>query len=234
MNRLRRLAAPDRGDMMAQYVRRKRPGIMFYHDELSYMPVLEAEEVKRIICFMGAASQALVDGETLPELPDLSGAAGITCQNMLAKLLRDNAKYQTTCEKRSNAKGDLSRLKVEEVDSGTLTERNVTVTEHNVAVAESTGDNHDILAEIQSAAQGIGLPFAPADRAMVEGLIREYSAEWVLHAIQRTQERKRNWGTVKGILNSWQEKGGIDDARNQQGGGYGGTERKYDLSDRYM
>lgn len=245
---------------MAKYERRQRPGIMLYHDDLAYLAVFEAAEVKAIVCFFSVASKALAAGEVVPPLPELSGAAAITCRNMLEKLMRDHGKYQNTCEKRSNSsketKGDLSQLKQDKVDNGTLTELNLTLTERNVAVAEYARDDRDPLtvsdeevrrhqddlAAIEDAAKGIGLPFAPSDRVMVMQLMADYSAQWVLEAIKRTQERNRTWGVVKGILRSWKDKGGIDDARNQQsaGGnhkplhGAGGQERQYDLSSRYL
>lgn len=245
---------------MAKYERRQRQGLMLYHDELAYLAVFDPVEVKEIVCFLTAASQALASGADIPPMPDLNGAAAITCGNMLEKLVRDHGQYQITCEKRRNmsmkTKGDLSQLKQDEVDNGTLTERNVTVTERNVAVAEHARDDRnpltvsdeevrqhqDDLAAIEAAAKGIGLPFAPSDLPMAEQLIADYSAQWVLAAIRRTQERNRTWGVVKGILKSWKDKGGIDDARYQQGAGgnhkplhgAGGQERQYDLSSRYL
>lgn len=124
---------------MAKYERRQRPGVMLYHDDLAYLSVFDAVEVKQIICFFAEASQALAAGVEMPPMPDLNGAAAITCQNMLEKLLRDHGKYKSTCENRSNAskntKGDLSQPKLDEVNNGTLTELNLTelsVTERNV------------------------------------------------------------------------------------------------------
>lgn len=92
-------------------------------------------------------------------------------------------------------------------------------------VADS--DNHDLLtvpdeeaqayrdnlAAIEDAAKGIGLPFASSDFLMVEQLIADYSAEWVLAAINRAQDRDRKWGVVKGILRSWKLQGKIDDGK---------------------
>lgn len=69
----------------------------------------------------------------------------------------------------------------------------------------------DNLAAIEDRARQIGLPFAPGDVAMIDRLMGEYGADWVLKAIERTQNRNRTWGIVKGILRSWQKKGGIDD-----------------------
>ena len=245
---------------MAKYERRQRPGVMLYHDDLAYLSVFDAVEVKEIICFFTEASKALATGEAVPPLPELSGAAAITCRNMLEKLIRDHGKYQNTCEKRSNSsndtKGDLSRLKQDEVDNGTLTELNLALTERNVAEVVAKSDDRDLLtvsdeevkqyrdnlAAIEDAAKGIGLPFAAADCQLAEQLMEEYSAGWVLEAIRRAQDRNRTWGVVKGILRSWKDKGGIDDARHQQsaGGnhkplhGAGGQERPYDLSSRYL
>lgn len=124
---------------MAKYEHRQRPGVMLYHDDLMYLSVFDALEVKNIVCFLTAASQALATGADVPPVPELSGAVAITCRNMLEKLVRDHSKYQSTCKKRSNApkgaKGDLSQPKSDEVGNGTLTELNVTelnVTERNV------------------------------------------------------------------------------------------------------
>lgn len=245
---------------MAKYERRQRPGVMLYHDDLAYLTVFDPAEVKEIVCFLAEASRALAAGADIPPLPGLSGAAAITCKNMQEKLMRDHGKYQSTCEKRSNSsketKGDLSQIQQDEVGNGTLTERNLPLTERNVAVAEHARDDHapltvsdeelrqhqDNLAAIEDAAKGIGLPFAPSDLLMAEQLTADYSAQWVLEAIKRTQERNRTWGVVKGILRSWKDKGGIDDARYQQGAGgnhkplhgAGGQERQYDLSSRYL
>ena len=134
---------------MAKYERRKRPGVMLYHDDLAYLSVFDAVEVKEIICFFTEASKALATGEAVPPLPELSGAAAITCRNMLEKLIRDHGKYQNTCEKRSNSsndtKGDLSRLKQDEVDNGTLTELNLALTERNVAEVVAKSDDRDLL-----------------------------------------------------------------------------------------
>lgn len=201
---------------------------MLYHDDLAYLSVFDAVEVKEIVCFLADASQALASGADIPQIPALNGATAITCRNMLEKLLRDHGKYQATCDKRSNSsKVDLSQLKHGDVDNNTLTERNVTVTECNVAEVVADSDNcdpltvpdeeskayRDNLAAIEDAAKGIGLPFASSDFLMVEQLIADYSAEWVLAAINRAQDRDRNWGVVKGILRSWKLQGKIDDGK---------------------
>lgn len=115
---------------MAKYERRQRPGVMLYHDDLAYMTVFDPVEVKEIVCFLAEASKALASGEDIPAMPELGGAAAITCRNLLEKLMRDDGKYQSTCEKRSKAsgkkKGDLSHLQQAEGDNGTLTKLNVT------------------------------------------------------------------------------------------------------------
>ena len=245
---------------MAKYERRQRQGLMLYHDDLAYLTVFDAVEVKEIVCFLASASYALAVGGEVQAMPQLPGAAAVTCRNMLEKLKRDHGNYQETCDKRGNmhkgTKGDSCQLKQAEVDIGTLTERNVTVTERNVAEEAAKSDDRDPLtvsdeevkqyqdnlAAIEDAAKSIGLPFAAADCQVAEQLMAEYSAGWVLEAIKRAQDRNRTWGVVKGILRSWKDKGGIDDARYQQnaGGnrqqvhGAGGHERQYDLSDRYL
>ena len=70
---------------------------------------------------------------------------------------------------------------------------------------------------IEEAAVDLGLPFKQADMARAEQLASEYSDTWLIEAMNRAGLReRRSWGTVIGILRSWREKGGIDDA-------FGGT-----------
>ncbi len=96
---------------------------------------------------------------------------------------------------------------------------------------------------IEEAAKGIGLPFAATDFPRAERLMADYSLEWVLKAIERASLRNRTWGVVEGILKSWKSKGGMDDAgrSHDRAGGAGKpaqgaarSERKYDMSSRYL
>ncbi len=81
-----------------------------------------------------------------------------------------------------------------------------------LAISDEEADRYrENLAAIEDGARRIGLPFAPGDLAMIDRLMGEYGADWVLKAIERTQDRNRTWGVVKGILRSWRQKGGIDD-----------------------
>lgn len=73
------------------------------------------------------------------------------------------------------------------------------------------------MSRIEDAVLSLGLPFKEADIQRAEKLAAEYSDDWLLQAIDRTGLReRRSWGTIIGILRSWKERGGIDDA-------YGGT-----------
>ena len=66
---------------------------------------------------------------------------------------------------------------------------------------------------IEDAVLSLGLPFKEADIQRAEKLAAEYSDDWLLQAIDRTGLReRRSWGTIIGILRSWKERGGIDDA----------------------
>ena len=73
------------------------------------------------------------------------------------------------------------------------------------------------MTRIEDAVLSLGLPFKEADIQRAEKLATEYSDDWLLEAIDRTGLReRRSWGTIIGILRSWKERGGIDDA-------FGGT-----------
>lgn len=75
---------------MAKYERRQRQGLMLYHDELAYLSVFDPVEVKAIVCYLAEASQALASGADVPAMPELGGAAAITCRNLQEKLMRDH------------------------------------------------------------------------------------------------------------------------------------------------
>lgn len=97
------------------------------------------------------------------------------------------------------------------------------IEDDNAHAREGYGDDPEYvrqyregMAAIEDAAKGIGLPYATDDYKMCEELMADYSAEWVVAAIKRAQDRNRNWGTVKGILQSWKKKGGIDSPRPEE------------------
>lgn len=97
------------------------------------------------------------------------------------------------------------------------------IEDDNAHAREGDGDNPEYvrqyledMAAIEDVAKGIGLPFESADYGMCVGLRADYSTEWVIAAIKRAQDRKRDWGTVKGILRSWKKKGGIDSPRPEE------------------
>lgn len=53
-----------------------------------------------------------------------------------------------------------------------------------------------------------------ADERQASELIERHGAKWVIEAIKRAHLRsKTSWGVVRGILEDWQAKGGIDDPR---------------------
>ena len=82
---------------------------------------------------------------------------------------------------------------------------------------EEIAQSMDRMNAIEEAAADLGLPFRQADMTRAERLMDEYSDTWLIEAMNRTGLReRRSWGTVIGILRSWREKGGIDDA-------FGGT-----------
>jgi DnaD/phage-associated family protein len=64
-----------------------------------------------------------------------------------------------------------------------------------------------------AAARDAGLPFFPRNIETARDLANEYGLEWLLEAIKRAADGKaQTWGYVKGILRSWKEHGGMDDA----------------------
>lgn len=83
---------------------------------------------------------------------------------------------------------------------------------------EEAQAHREMIDRIEAKAKDYGLPFATGDIAKAINLAGEYTEDWLLQAIDRCSDRtSRNWGMVKGILRSWQENGGIDDAyQNKQ------------------
>lgn len=95
----------------------------------------------------------------------------------------------------------------------TTTTNNAGAREEPFALTDAEVDAYrENLAAIEDTARSIGLPFEPGDIRMVDSLMADYTPEWVLEAVRRTQYRKRTWGVVRGILQSWKAKGAIDDA----------------------
>lgn len=111
------------------------------------------------------------------------------------------------------------------VPNPTQPNRTVRTYDDNVHVGDY-GDEEAItyrlaLSEIEQAAAGIGLPLESRDIQEVELLYADHGKEWILEAIRRMADKpksKRSWGYMKGILNSWRAKGGIDDATMAGGG----------------
>ncbi len=67
------------------------------------------------------------------------------------------------------------------------------------------------------AATSCGLPLCPVHMQMARDLTREFGEPWLLEAIRRTADSSaQNWGYVKGILRSWREQGGMDDAHRRK------------------
>ena len=250
---------------MAKYERRQRPGFMIYHEDVELLSNLAADDFKALTLALAKLSADLAQNREI-EVPAFSGWSAALWGIVSAKVIRDHENYIVKCNQ-----GSANRRKTTMVNGGqpssTVVDSRVTEgrpeatnsssnSSSNSRCGEHARDDRDPLtvsdeevrrhqddlAAIEDAARGIGLPFAPSDLLMVEQLIADYSAQWVLEAIKRTQERNRTWGVVKGILRSWKDKGGIDDARNQQGAGgnhkplhgAGGQERPYDLSSRYL
>jgi len=114
---------------MGKYVRRTRPGVMLYHEDMAYLTALADNEIASIIRYLAQASSLLAQDTRCPTIPAMQGFAAITCKNMLEKLQRDHEKYLKTCEGRSshnNAKGDLSKTEEAKGDFGILTDRSCT------------------------------------------------------------------------------------------------------------
>lgn len=248
---------------MAKYERRQRPGFMIYHEDVELLSNLAADDFKALTLALAKLSADLAQDQE-NEVPAFSGWSAALWGIVSAKVIRDHENYIAKCNQ-----GSTNRRKATMVNGGqpasTVVDSRVTegrpeATNSNSSSNSSGGEHtrdardpltvsdeevrayQDNLAAIEDVAKSIGLPFAAADCQVAEQLMAEYSAEWVLEAIKRAQDRNRTWGVVKGILRSWKDKGGIDDARYQQnaGGnrqqvhGAGGHERQYDLSDRYL
>ncbi len=82
---------------------------------------------------------------------------------------------------------------------------------------------------VEDKAKSIGMAWAGADIAKAESLMAAYSAQWLLTAMDRAANgptAARSWRYIEGILRSFKEKGGIDDAheRYHRGGQEQGRE----------
>lgn len=70
------------------------------------------------------------------------------------------------------------------------------------------------MAAIEKLAKQIGIPWAQTDYFTAEKFMADYSAEWVLKAMERASKGQascRSWRYIEGILKAWRAKGGIDD-----------------------
>lgn len=66
---------------------------------------------------------------------------------------------------------------------------------------------------IETLGRRLGFPMQPADMDIAIGLMADYSPEWLVEAMRRTEDgpsSSRCWRYVKGILRNFKEKGGPD------------------------
>lgn len=206
---------------------------MLYHEDVELLSNLPADEFKALILALARFSSDLAKKQE-PEVPTFTGWAAALWGIVSSKVDRDHGEYIAKNER--NAQNAAKRRRSTTVNDGqpasTIADDEVTKgrpeatnsSSNSSSSNSNTGDNCDLLtipdeeaakyresiAAIEDAAKGIGLPFASSDFLMVEQLIADYSAEWVLAAINRAQDRDRNWGVVKGILRSWKLQGKID------------------------
>lgn len=67
------------------------------------------------------------------------------------------------------------------------------------------------IGDIERTAKYIGLRFEAVDYDRAVLLMAEYTAEWLLAAMNRTARKEsRTWAYVEGILKAWKREGGID------------------------
>lgn len=95
---------------MSKYTRKIRPGFMIYHEDLSLMANLNAEEFKQILLALLAYSRSLVEAAPC-ELPEMSGWCASIMNIMKDKLDRDHQEYTEKCSRnasirRRGMKGD--------------------------------------------------------------------------------------------------------------------------------
>lgn len=86
---------------MAKYIPKKRPGFMIYHEDLSLMANLGAEEFKTVLLTLLTYSRALVE-ETACELPEMTGWSAAIMEVMKQKLDRDHAEYADKCARNAS------------------------------------------------------------------------------------------------------------------------------------
>lgn len=124
------------------YEHKQRAGFMLYHEDLAYLCLLRAGEIRTIIRDLTALSTALAHGQAEPEAPELEGVAAITSANMRLKLIRDHEKYVETCMSRrhSPVKSRLSALdKTTYVDLSDPTVTQTQTKSETVTVAKPDG-----------------------------------------------------------------------------------------------
>lgn len=89
---------------------------------------------------------------------------------------------------------------------------------------EDENDNDDLLTISETmnaafdAAEGIGLKGGKAIEK-ANSLAADYSAEWLLEAINRAAQAPKDawcWRYIEGILRSWKKKGGIDSVKTEE------------------
>ena len=225
---------------MARYIRQQRQGFKLYHEDVELLSNLPADDFKELILALARFSIDLARNQE-PEEPTFTGWSAALWGIVSSKVDRDHGEYVATNERnaqnaakrqRSTAVNEgqpTSAVVGDEVTKGrpeaTNSNSSSNGNSNSNSSSSNTCDNCDLLtipdeevaryresiAAIEDAAKGIGLPFASSDFLMVEQLIADYSSDWVLAAINRAQDRNRNWGVVKGILRSWKEQGKIDD-----------------------
>ncbi len=211
---------------------------MLYHEDVELLSNLPADEFKDLILALARFSSDLAKKQE-SEVPTFTGWAAALWGIVSSKVDRDHGEYvaknernaQNAAKRRRSTNANdgqpTSAVVGDEVTKGRPEETNSSSNGNSNGNSSSsnTCDNSDLLtipdeeaakyresiAAIEDAAKGIGLPFASSDFLMVEQLIADYSSDWVLAAINRAQDRNRNWGVVKGILRSWKEQGKIDD-----------------------
>lgn len=171
---------------MGKYERRKRSGVMFYHEDLQYMKLLPDGDVATIVRFLSEYSCALADGTEIPPTPSVDGFAALTCKNMLAKLIRDHDKYVDICEKRSvrDTQGDLSQPKDAQGNIGALT----LTSNRNVSLSSSVSQSSKTMTTIYQLARECGFKLPDMAKTKLAECVRIYGYTRVEDAIRRCKE----------------------------------------------
>lgn len=188
---------------------------------------------------MRAAIAYKATGEQIP----LSGREELLIDGIKLDIDRDQAKYETEGERRSNAgriaanarwnnaknANDANRINrnakdaihAQDKEEDKDKEKDVDVQRPRNAWA-SDGEMESLAADLDAvldAAAAIGIPQTPRDIDRSNALTAEYSAEWVREALRRAGEAPataRCWRYVEGILKGWRQKGGIDSPTRAQ------------------